>query len=95
MGDDYLKCLQSCVAPLRFGKGLAQQVSSVGAINRDCQKGPKMTNTNNAVPVMKLQETHADAIHEDSDGMAMFRIWTLLTGGETTRDLTVANRRVV
>lgn len=46
------------------------------------------------VPVMKLRETHEDAIHSDSDAMTMFRIWSLLNGGETTKDLTIANRRV-
>jgi len=44
---------------------------------------------------MKLSETHSDAIHEDSDAMALFRIYTLLTGGATTRDLTVAERKVI
>jgi len=53
-----------------------------------------MAKENNAVPVMKLRETHADAINQESDGMAVFRIWTLLTGGETMRDLTVANRKL-
>ena len=53
-----------------------------------------MIKENNAVPVMKLSETHVDAINQESDGMAVFRIWTLLTGGETMRDLTVANRRL-
>jgi len=53
-----------------------------------------MTIKTNEVPVMKLRETHEDAIHQDSDAMTMFRIWSLLNGGETTKDLTVANRRV-
>ena len=54
-----------------------------------------MIKANTAVPVMKLHETHADAMHEVSDGMAIFRIWTLLSGGETMRDLTVADRKIV
>lgn len=53
-----------------------------------------MVKENKDVPVLKLSETHADAINEESDGMAVFRIWTLLTGSETMRDLTVANRRI-
>lgn len=54
-----------------------------------------MTNTDKKVPVLKLHETHDDAIHEMSDGMAIFRIWTLLTDGSETRELTVANRQVL
>ncbi|MBU2992438.1 hypothetical protein Q4555_08985 [Octadecabacter sp. 1_MG-2023] len=54
-----------------------------------------MTNTNQTVPVLKLQETHDDAIDQMSDRMSMFRIWTLLTGADETRDLTVANRQVL
>jgi len=54
-----------------------------------------MTDPENAVPVLKLQETHEDAIDETSDAMSVFRIWTLLTGGEDTRDLTVMNRQVL
>ncbi len=54
-----------------------------------------MSETTDDVPVLKLTETHADAIHEDTDGMALFRIYTLLTDGAATRDLTVADRRVI
>ena len=54
-----------------------------------------MTDTDTAVPVLKLRETHEDAIEEMSDQMSMFRIWMLLTGGEQTRDLTVMNRQVL
>lgn len=54
-----------------------------------------MTNAKHAIPVLKLYETHDDAVGEMSDGMAMFRIWTSLTGGGETRDLTVANREVL
>ncbi|MEN8919545.1 MAG: hypothetical protein ABF254_13225 [Octadecabacter sp.] len=43
---------------------------------------------------MKLSETHVDTINQESDCLAVFRIWTLLTGGATMRDLTVANRRL-
>jgi len=53
-----------------------------------------MTDTTNMVPVLKLHETHDDAINEMSDQMSVFRIWTLLTGADETRDLTVANRQV-
>jgi len=53
-----------------------------------------MIKENNDVPVMKLRETHADAIDRESDCMAVFRIWTLLTDGEAMRDLTVMNRSV-
>ena len=53
-----------------------------------------MIKENKTVPVLKLSETHADAINQESDGMVVFRIWTLLTGGEVRRDLTVANRRL-
>ncbi|AKS44591.1 hypothetical protein SAMN05444287_2499 [Octadecabacter temperatus] len=53
-----------------------------------------MIQENNDVPVMKLSETHADEINQESDVMAIFRIWTHLTGGETMRDLTVANRKL-
>jgi len=53
-----------------------------------------MTKITNDVPVLKLQDTHKDAHLEDSDGMLMFRIWSLLSGGETTKDLTVANRKL-
>jgi hypothetical protein len=54
-----------------------------------------MTDTTASVLVMKLHETHDDAHSESKDCMAMFRIWTLLTGGAETRDLTVANREVL
>lgn len=47
------------------------------------------------IRVLKLQETHADAQAEQSDAMSMFRIWTLLTNGAGTRDLTVMNRAVL
>ena len=47
------------------------------------------------VRVLKLRETHDDARQEGSDGMAVFRIWTLLTGGETLRDQTIAERKVI
>ena len=54
-----------------------------------------MTKTDTEIRVLKLRETHEDARLEDSDGMAVFRIWTLLTGGETMRDMTVAERKVI
>jgi len=54
-----------------------------------------VTQSTNDVPVLKLSETHTDAMNEPSDAMTMFRIWTLLTGGTATRDLTVAERKIV
>ncbi len=65
-----------------------------GGNQRDCRKGLRMIKENNDVPVMKLRETHADAIDQESDCMTVFRIWTLLTDGEAMRDLTVMNRSV-
>lgn len=44
--------------------------------------------------VLKLKETHPEEIGAQGDAGAMFRIWTLLTGGEQMRDLTANNRSV-
>jgi hypothetical protein len=53
-----------------------------------------MTKAANNVPVMKLKETHADERGRSSDTMAMFRIWSLLTGADMLRDQTVGNRTI-
>lgn len=44
------------------------------------------------VKVIKLDETHEDEKNRQSDALSMFRIWSLLTGEDQMRDLTVANR---
>lgn len=44
------------------------------------------------VKVIKLDETHEDEKNRQSDAMSMFRIWSLLTGEDQMRDLTVANK---
>lgn len=50
--------------------------------------------TESGVRILKLTETHADEQRRQSDAMATFRIWTLLTGGEQMRDMTIGNRSV-
>lgn len=52
----------------------------------------KTTMMVDGVKVMKLAETHAEEQGSQGDAMSMFRIWTLLTGADTMRDLTVGNR---
>ncbi|WP_420857293.1 hypothetical protein [Marivivens marinus] len=52
----------------------------------------KTTTMIDGVKVIKLSETHASEHGRPSDSLAMFHIWTLLTGAETLRDLTVSNR---
>jgi hypothetical protein len=44
------------------------------------------------VKVIKLDETHPDERDRQTDALSMFRIWSLLTGEDQMRDLTVANR---
>ncbi len=44
------------------------------------------------VKVIKLDETHPEERERQSDALSMFRIWSLLTGEDQMRDLTVANR---
>lgn len=44
------------------------------------------------VKVIKLDETHEDEKNRQSDALSMFRIWSLLTGEDQMRDLTVANK---
>ena len=82
------------MASVRKFERYVRSILKRGGNQSDCRKGLRMVKENNAVPVMKLSETHSDAINQESDGMAVFRIWTLLTGGETMRDLTVAHRRL-
>lgn len=47
------------------------------------------------IKVLKLSETHTEEIGQPSDALAMFHIWTLLTGADSVRDLTVANRSIL
>ncbi len=44
------------------------------------------------VKVIKLDETHEDEKNRQTDALSMFRIWSLLTGEDQMRDLTVANK---
>lgn len=46
------------------------------------------------VKVIKLDETHEDEKNRQSDVLSLFRIWSLLTGEDQMRDLTVNNRSV-
>lgn len=46
------------------------------------------------VKFIQLDETHEDEKNQQSDALSMFRIWSLLTGEDQLRDLTVGNRAV-
>ena len=54
-----------------------------------------MNKTDTSIPVLKLRDRRPEAMDEPSEAMTMFRIWTLLTNGAATRDLTVADRKIV
>lgn len=43
--------------------------------------------------VLKLRDVSGDQKDALAGDMAMFHIWRLLTGGDTLRDMTVAERR--
>lgn len=46
------------------------------------------------VKVIQLDETHEDEKNWQSDALSLFRIWSLLTGEDQMRDLTVSNREL-
>ncbi len=46
------------------------------------------------VKVIQLDETHEDEKNRQSDALSLFRIWSLLTGEEQMRDMTVGNREL-
>lgn len=44
------------------------------------------------VKVIKLDQTRGDEKNRQADALSMFRIWSLLTGEDQMRDVTVANK---
>ena len=46
------------------------------------------------VKFIQLDETHEDEKNRQSDALSMFRIWSLLTGEDQLRDLTVGSRAI-
>ncbi len=48
----------------------------------------------NGVRTLVLAETHAGERMRDSEAATMFRLWSLLTGDEGVRDLTVGHRKI-
>ena len=54
-----------------------------------------MQATKQELTIIKLKESHTDEIGTNNDAAAMFRIWTLLCGGEELRDLTANNRSIL
>lgn len=61
---------------------------------RNEPKGETMKTTEmiDGVKVMKLAETHPEETGRDSDALALFKIWSLLSGNDMQLSATVESR---
>ncbi len=85
-----VKCALSAGLGLTFWQFRRGNLSQGGGRNRTM--GEQMTSMMvDGVKVIKPDETRGDEKNRQADALSMFRIWSLLTGADQMRDVTVAN----